>query len=150
LHVPNIHDHGDSGHSRSTNLREAAFEFVEADTTTEALERIREAQPGVIVLDVRTPNAAGAEVARIDRSDVAFSLIQLVQLTSASAAQAVQDATLEGGADHYLKYPPSPEALIGIVAAGIAAPCRNLKLSPKPRIGPQTNVSVLLSRCTGT
>ncbi|RMD64111.1 DNA-binding response regulator [Candidatus Parcubacteria bacterium] len=95
------------------NLEHDGFEVVEAYTGREALERVREDLPDLILLDVMLPDLDGFEVLRMLRE---FSEIPVVMLTARSTEEDIVRG-LELGADDYITKPFSPRVLVSRVRA---------------------------------
>ena len=85
-------------------LQKAGHRVVEAASGREALEKVREAAPDLILLDVMMPGMDGYEVCRTLKSDPATSAIPIVFV---SALGEVTDRIrgLEIGAEDYLSKP---------------------------------------------
>jgi two-component system cell cycle response regulator DivK len=83
-------------------LRAAGLRTLEAATGADALVRAREAQPAVILMDIRLPDMAGGDVARQLKADPRTRGIPVIALT----ALALADGGLpEGMFDGYLAKP---------------------------------------------
>src|SRR6266496_2976269 len=98
---------------RST-LVARAYEVDEAKTGEEALERIREFRPDLVVLDVNMPGMGGLAACRAIRSDTNIAIIMLTVRNS----EEDKVAALDAGADDFVTKPFStPELLARIRAA---------------------------------
>src|SRR6266496_6547512 len=98
---------------RST-LVARAYEVDEAKTGEEALERIREFRPDLVVLDVNMPGMGGLASCRAIRSDTSIAIIMLTIRNS----EEDKVLALDAGADDYVTKPFStPELLARIRAA---------------------------------
>jgi CheY-like chemotaxis protein len=102
-----------------TVLERDAFTIVEADTGEEAMERLREARPDLVVLDLMLPGMDGLEVLRRLRAAEETARLPVV-VVSARGTGGRQDA-LSAGADAYLAKPFSPLELLRAVEAGLEA-----------------------------
>ncbi len=95
------------------NLEQDGFEVVEAYNGTEALERLRDSLPDLILLDVMMPDIDGFEVLRTIRE---VSQVPVIMLT----AKGEEDDKVKGlelGADDYITKPFSPRELVSRVRA---------------------------------
>ncbi len=93
------------------NLKQAGYEVFTAADGAEALKKVRESLPGLIVLDLMLPEMDGLEVCKILRRDPATATIPIIMLT-AKAAEIDRVLGLELGADDYLTKPFSPRELV--------------------------------------
>ncbi|MFC1806072.1 HD domain-containing phosphohydrolase [Planctomycetota bacterium] len=85
-------------------LKPYGFQIVEAKDGVEALERVAEALPDLILLDVMMPRKNGLEVCRELKSDPATALIPIVFMTALDKNQD-HVAALEAGGDDFLNKP---------------------------------------------
>ena len=95
------------------NLEQDGFEVIEAYNGTEALERLRDSLPDLILLDVMMPDIDGFEVLRMIRE---ISQVPVIMLT----AKGEEDDKVKGlelGADDYVTKPFSPRELVSRVKA---------------------------------
>jgi len=104
-----------------SNIRELVNVYLAAAGYTvecaadgvEALERFREVQPDLVVLDIMLPGMSGAEVCSAIRAE---SRTPIVMLTARSG-DLDKVALLESGADDYVVKPFSPPELVARVRA---------------------------------
>jgi two-component system KDP operon response regulator KdpE len=95
------------------NLEQDGFEVIEAHNGNEALERLRDSLPDLILLDVMMPDLDGFEVLRTIRE---ISQVPVIMLT----AKGEEDDKVKGlelGADDYVTKPFSPRELVSRVKA---------------------------------
>ncbi len=95
------------------NLEQDGFEVIEAFNGTEALNRLRDSLPDLILLDVMMPDIDGFEVLRTIRE---ISQVPVIMLT----AKGEEDDKVKGlelGADDYVTKPFSPRELVSRVKA---------------------------------
>jgi two-component system KDP operon response regulator KdpE len=95
------------------NLEQDGFEVIEAYNGTEALNRLRDSLPDLILLDVMMPDIDGFEVLRMIRE---ISQVPVIMLT----AKGEEDDKIKGlelGADDYVTKPFSPRELVSRVKA---------------------------------
>jgi two-component system KDP operon response regulator KdpE len=97
-----------------TALIEHGYEATDARNGEEAIERLREEKPSLIILDMNMPGMNGLETCRTIRST---SNIPIIMLTVRDS-EADKIAALDAGADDYVTKPfSSPELLARIRAA---------------------------------
>jgi len=95
------------------NLEQDGFEVIEAFNGNEALNRLRDSLPDLILLDVMMPDIDGFEVLRVIRE---ISQVPIIMLT----AKGEEDDKVKGlelGADDYVTKPFSPRELVSRVKA---------------------------------
>ena len=95
------------------NLEQDGFEVIEAYNGSEALERLRDSLPDLILLDVMMPDIDGFDVLRTIRE---ISQIPVIMLT-AKSEENDKVKGLELGADDYVTKPFSPRELVSRVRA---------------------------------
>ena len=97
-----------------TTLTGAGYEVDDGKTGEEALEKLREFRPDLVLLDINMPGMGGLAACRALRSDPNVAIIMLtVHNTEAAKVEA-----LDAGADDYVTKPFStPELLARIRAA---------------------------------
>ena len=98
------------------NLNKEKFEVTLAGDGEEALLKIEESAPDVVILDWMLPNISGIEVCRRIRSKAETRNIPIIMLTARSE-EADRIRGLEMGADDYLTKPFSTAELIARVRA---------------------------------
>ncbi len=95
------------------NLEHDGFQVVEAFRGLEAVQKLRDAMPDVIILDVMLPDLDGFEVLKLIRE---ISQVPVIMLT----ARGEEDDRVRGlelGADDYVTKPFSPRELVSRVRA---------------------------------
>jgi DNA-binding response OmpR family regulator len=95
------------------NLEQDGFQVIEAYNGTEALDRLRDSLPDLILLDVMMPDINGFEVLRTIRE---VSQVPVIMLTAKGEEDDVVKG-LELGADDYVTKPFSPRELVSRVKA---------------------------------
>ena len=97
-----------------TELTSAGYEVDDAKTGEEALGKVREFRPDLVLLDINMPGMGGLAACRAIRADANVALIMLtVRNTEAAKVEA-----LDAGADDFVTKPFStPELLARIRAA---------------------------------
>jgi CheY-like chemotaxis protein len=96
-------------------LEDDDYRILEAADGVEALQKIRDEHPSLVLLDIMMPGMNGLEVCRIVKSDPTTSGTVVVMLT-AQAQQRDRDRGLAAGADVYFTKPFSPLALLDLVS----------------------------------
>jgi CheY-like chemotaxis protein len=114
--------------------------ILTAQSGIEGLERVEEARPDCIVIDVKMPGLNGYQLVRALRGDPKTAHIPLIMLT-AMAQEKDRYEGLASGADRYLLKPIKPLALvtaiqeaIRISAAERASGFRSLAEAPPPEL----------------
>lgn len=102
-------------------LHLAGYQVTFASTGLEALARVREAIPDVVVCDVMMPDVDGFEFLTAIRADERMRGVPVILLTSRSA-QVDTLAGLEMGADDYISKPFHIEEVIARVRARVHRP----------------------------
>ena len=96
------------------NLQKAGYEVATASTGREALERVGEFGPDLIVMDVMMPEMDGFEALKKLKENPATREIPVIMLTAKA-----QDADVfrgwQSGADLYLTKPFNPAELLSFV-----------------------------------
>jgi two-component system, cell cycle response regulator len=85
-------------------LASRGYEIVTAANGEEALERVRENPPHLILLDVMMPGMDGHEVARRIKDDARLPFIPIILVTALTEAEDVVQG-LESGADDHISKP---------------------------------------------
>jgi chemosensory pili system protein ChpA (sensor histidine kinase/response regulator) len=86
----------------------------------DALERLAEEVPRVVLSDIEMPRMDGFDLVRNIRADVRWRELPVIMITS-RIAQKHRDHASELGVDHYLGKPYSEEDLLALIARYIAA-----------------------------
>ncbi|TLD70059.1 response regulator transcription factor [Phragmitibacter flavus] len=93
------------------NLRRAGFATEEVADGLQALKRVKESKPDLIVLDVMMPGRDGLQVCEELRMVESTRLIPIIMLTAKGQTED-RISGLEHGADDYLPKPFSPKELV--------------------------------------
>jgi len=88
----------------SRRLDRAGFAVVLAEDGAQALEKMRDAKPDVVLLDMNLPIKDGWSVASEAKADVAIAAIPIIALT-AHAMEADRQKALSAGCDDYATKP---------------------------------------------
>ncbi|MEM9262079.1 MAG: response regulator, partial [Pseudomonadota bacterium] len=98
------------------NFRRENFQVIVANDGEDALLKVEETQPDIVILDWMLPKMSGVEVCRQLRSNVATGNIPVILLTARSEEND-RIRGLDIGADDYLTKPFSPAELIARMRA---------------------------------
>lgn len=105
----------------------------EVDVTaqgTEAIPRVRESQPHLVILDRMLPGLDGLEICRMLRAQPATADIPVIMLT-ARAEESDRIVGLELGADDYITKPFSAKEVVARVAALLRRSSRGTVTAPR-------------------
>jgi chemosensory pili system protein ChpA (sensor histidine kinase/response regulator) len=104
-------------------LQREGYRVALAVDGLQALERLREESPVVVLCDIEMPRMDGFELLRQLRGDARWQTLPVVMITSRTADKH-QDHARRMGADHYLGKPYAEEELLALVSgyARLAAP----------------------------
>lgn len=92
-------------------LAPADYEVYEAGDGFEALEKIEEHQPDILVLDVMMPNMDGMTLCRTLRGREDTADIPIILLSAKTTPESIQEGLL-AGANRYLTKPVSRKDLL--------------------------------------
>jgi chemosensory pili system protein ChpA (sensor histidine kinase/response regulator) len=95
-------------------LREG-YRVVLAKDGLDALERLAEAVPAIVLSDIEMPRMDGFDLVRNMRADARLRDLPVIMITS-RIAQKHRDYAAELGVDHYLGKPYSEEDLLALIA----------------------------------
>jgi len=98
------------------NLIKAGFQVEYGDSAEQALEKIKNQPPDLILLDLMLPGMDGKELCRIIRSDSRLTDLPIIMLTAKGEETDIITG-LDLGADDYIAKPFSPKILISRVKA---------------------------------
>ena len=97
-------------------LQNAGHQVVRADTAEDAIRRVNEILPDVVLLDWMLPGMSGIQLARRLRGDERTHDLPIIMLT-ARGEEHDKIAGLDAGADDYLTKPCSPRELLARIKA---------------------------------
>ena len=101
-------------------LKREGFRVALASDGLQALERLQEEKPSVVLSDIEMPRMDGFDLARNIRGDAQLRDLPIIMITSRIAEKHRQYAR-ELGVDHYLGKPYSEDELIRLVRQYCAA-----------------------------
>ncbi len=117
-HVLVVEDDEDILELVSYNLKKEGYGVIRAMTGEEALKRVGEAIPDLVILDLMLPEIDGLEVCRRMKRDMETMRVPVVMLTAKGEESDIV-AGLELGADDYITKPFSPRVLMARVRAAL-------------------------------
>ncbi len=100
----------------AANLQLAGHSVLRADDGEQAVQRVRDAVPDVILLDWMLPGLSGIQLAKRFRADERTRDVPIIMLTARSE-EVDKVAGLEAGADDYITKPFSPRELMARIKA---------------------------------
>lgn len=106
------------------NLIKAGFIVEYGDSGEQALEKIKNQTPDLILLDLMLPGMDGKELCRILRTDSQLSDLPIIMLTAKGEESDIITG-LDLGADDYITKPFSPKILISRVKAVLRRKAKN-------------------------
>jgi two-component system alkaline phosphatase synthesis response regulator PhoP len=98
------------------NLQQEGYDVVTAKSGDDAIEKAKQTNPDLIILDIMMPGKNGIEVCNHLRLIPAFKKTLIVFLTAMSD-EGTEIKGLETGADDYLTKPISPKVLISKISS---------------------------------
>jgi flagellar protein FlaH len=118
-------------HLMDTIFFDAGYDVIQASNGREALEKVRQDQPDLVLIDVDMPEMNGFEVVRLLRENPSTGDIPIIMMTGLDAAQG-ESAALDLAVDHYITKPAQP----GLVEAAVKVALREAGTVNTPvRIG---------------
>ena len=100
----------------SYNLEQAGFTVMQAKNGQDALQKIEDHAPDLVILDWMMPHLSGIELCRLLRSRSDIMLLPIIIL-SARGEEGDRTLGLDSGADDYMSKPFSPRELVSRVKA---------------------------------
>jgi chemosensory pili system protein ChpA (sensor histidine kinase/response regulator) len=105
-------------------LKREGFRVALANDGLQALERLQEEKPAVVLSDIEMPRMDGFDLVRNIRGDEALRDLPIIMITSRIAEKHREHAR-DLGVDHYLGKPYSEDELIGLVRQYCALPVQD-------------------------
>ncbi len=109
-----VEDNPDNLLTVTAILDEYGYEYSTAGDGLEAVKAVKEAPPGMILMDIQLPVMSGFDATREIKSDPKFKHIPVIGLT-ARAMVGEHVEVLKAGCDDYLPKPFSPDDLIEMI-----------------------------------
>jgi adenylate cyclase len=94
-------------------LTAKGYQIITADNGTEALKRVNEDKPDLLLLDVMMPGLSGYDVCSAIRQDPATRMLPVVLVTALDASERVKG--LDCGADDFITKPINQQELLARV-----------------------------------
>lgn len=113
--ILNVDDYPANLYLRSGILRKAGYRVIEADSGREALRKITENRPDLVVLDVQMPDVDGLEVCRRVRADPGMASMLILHVSATAITPNSIALGLDNGADGYLTDGVAPEVILATV-----------------------------------
>jgi CheY-like chemotaxis protein len=105
----------------STFLRFIGHEAMEALTSRQALEQVRQQTPDAILLDIMLPDINGVELCRQLRADPATAGVPIIMISAIAPPQMRE--SMEAGANAYLTKPITLQTLkAALIEVGLSSP----------------------------
>ena len=95
-------------------LQREGYRVVLAADGLQALERLQDERPAVVLSDIEMPRMDGFDLARNIRADAALGDLPIIMITS-RIAQKHREHAMQLGVNHYLGKPYSDEELLSLV-----------------------------------
>jgi signal transduction histidine kinase len=115
--ILNVNDRDQNRYVVSKMLRNAGYEVIEAPTGLDALERVREDRPDLVVLDIKLPDIDGMEVCRRLKADPVTASTLVLHTSATYASIDVKVRGLDVGGDGFLAQPFTSQELVVTVKA---------------------------------
>jgi chemosensory pili system protein ChpA (sensor histidine kinase/response regulator) len=96
-------------------LAREGYRVLLAKDGLDALERLADELPALVLTDIEMPRMDGFDLVRNMRADPRLAGLPVIMITS-RIAQKHRDYAAELGVDHYLGKPYSEEDLLGLIA----------------------------------
>ncbi len=98
----------------SFTLRDAGYEVIEASDGMDALAKLNNQSPAMVITDLNMPNLDGIGLIRELRAKPACKFIPIVMLTTESQAEKKQEGR-SAGATGWIVKPFKPDQLLAVV-----------------------------------
>ena len=110
-----VEDDADINNLLAKMLRQADYQVLQVYSGSEAVLRLQQDRPDLLLLDLMLPGMSGSEVLAHMRGELALDLPVIV--LSAKNALADKVSLLDSGADDYITKPFEPEEVLARIAA---------------------------------
>jgi chemosensory pili system protein ChpA (sensor histidine kinase/response regulator) len=95
-------------------LKKHGYRFMMANDGQQALDKLREERPDVVLMDIEMPNMNGYEATQEIRNDGALKDLPVIMITS-RVGDAFREKALEIGVNEYLGKPYKDDELISLI-----------------------------------
>jgi two-component system, cell cycle sensor histidine kinase and response regulator CckA len=119
--ILNVDDNEACRYAITRILQVHNFRVAEAANGSEALNKVREVLPDLVLLDVNLPDINGYEVCRRIKADPATARIPVLHLTATYRSGVEMARGLEEGAESYLIEPVDPDVLVATIKSVLRA-----------------------------
>jgi CheY-like chemotaxis protein len=102
-------------------LTDEGYRIVVARNGLEAIERVREEQPALVLMDIQMPGLDGLEVTRRIRAEAQLANLPIIALT-ALAMPGDQERCLAAGANDYVSKPFRMNQLVNLIETYLTRP----------------------------
>src|SRR5215469_13645159 len=142
-------------------LESQGYEIVTAVDGEDALAKVREAEPDLLLLDIMMPRLDGIEVTRRLKGDAALPFMPVVLITARTDVKDIVSG-LDAGADDYLTKPVDHSALLARVRSMLRIKelhdtveaqrqeLRSLNVGLEQRVGEQVTELQRMHACVGS
>jgi two-component system chemotaxis response regulator CheY len=113
-HVLVVDDSSAVRQSVSYVLGQAGYSITEAEDGSQALEKLEENQPDLIVTDVNMPNLDGIGLVRAIREKAEFKFLPIIMLTTESESSKMEEGKAAGATGWIVK-PFDSDKLLAVV-----------------------------------
>ncbi len=115
--ILNVDDNDANLYAISRLLKRGGFSIAEATNGQDALRKVADLMPDLVVLDVNLPDLDGFEVCRRIKADPATAAIPVLHISASYILSEDRSRGLDEGSDAYLIRPFEPPELIATVRA---------------------------------
>jgi diguanylate cyclase (GGDEF)-like protein len=127
-------------------LEGEGFQVTLAYDGEEALEKIHQAPPDLVILDLRLPGMSGYQVCKKIREDVSFTHMPIIMLT-AKGSTADKVIGLSFAPDDYVTKPFQEEELVARVKTHLTRTASDLSANPLTKLPGNIALTEALERC---
>ena len=100
-------------------LKDAGFQVIEASNGPEALQKLRQEKPKVMVLDVRMPGMSGYDVCETVRKDPEFATLPVIMVTALSLPEE-RLRGIQSGATDFITKPFNKKELLARIRSSLS------------------------------
>jgi Response regulator containing CheY-like receiver, AAA-type ATPase, and DNA-binding domains len=101
------------------------YEVVTADNGEEALLKVHESKPNLILLDIMMPKVNGLQVLEKLKSDPDTKTIPVIMLTNLAGTQDAENALEKGAIKYIVKSEHEPKSIVNMVKEIVTAYTRD-------------------------